>query len=257
MSDRKNESENGFDFFLYPARTEKAEALVVFLHGHGDHPDNWEDKLQLLRQSVPHADVIAVKAPIHLPAGTEGLADQQDGYAWVPIEFSLPAYGKMALSLVFNRLPVTAKFDKFVKAQLEKRAIDRQSLALVGFSFGGIIAIQSGLGAREPCAAVVSHGGAVLPFTKAKSRPDLLLVMGKRDEVFNRPKTKPKGIKKAFNGVAKKFSIQHDASVKRLQKRNVPFTEMIEPRLGHAASSRTWQAGTDFIAARLKPKKTI
>src|SRR6185503_15065186 len=83
--------------------------------------------------------------------------------------------------------------DKFLDAELARRKLPPQALALVGFSQGTMMALHVGLRRAVPPAAIVGYSGVfVLPENaepqavapEIKSRPPILLIHGDQDELI-------------------------------------------------------------------------
>ncbi len=245
--------ENGFEFALFPAKTGKAEHLIVILHGIGGNGKEWEKAAAQLQAKVPNADIIAVQAP--LPYANKNLPKDHEGYAWFNYGGAPHKQARAWLSHVFSHIPVVDKMNSFIDAQLKKRGLETKDLGLIGQSMGGLVAMQASFYRDKPCAGVVAHGGTVMSFTKIRSKPEVLLIMGDKDPIFFSPKEKPKGfLKRAFTRAANVFSLHHDEVVKRLKKKGVPFTEKFIPGLEHCINDESWEAGNDFIAKQLQKK---
>ncbi|TAL40003.1 MAG: hypothetical protein EPN97_01425 [Alphaproteobacteria bacterium] len=244
-------NEDGFEFALYPAKSGKAKSLVIVLHGHGSNTQNWDVHARQLQDEMPDCDIINLQGPRRLPDNPDG----SEGYTWTAYQGSVFSVFKQSLRLVFNHLPVVDKLDSFIDKQLAKRGLTEDDLGLFGNSMGGIVVLQTALNRRKPVAGVVSHSSALLPFTKVKSKPDILLIMGQKDEVFHKPEAKPKGLKKIFNAIARRFSVQHNHTLRRLRKRHINFTEKLFPDLTHAVTQDSIHEGAQFLVKALKRRK--
>ncbi len=243
--------EDGFEFALFPAKNGKAKQLVVVLHGHGSNAKNWEEHAKQMQTDMPDADVITVQGPVKLPLGPDGV----QGYSWTSYQGPMVRQVKETLTLVFNRLPVADKLNRFLDNQLKKRGLDDDHLGLVGSSMGSIAALQTALSRKKAIAGLVSHSGALLPFTKVRSKPDILLIMGGKDEVFSKPQpASKKGMKRAFNKLAHHFSVQHPETLRRLRKKHIPFTEKFYPDMKHETTPDSIAAGNTFLISCFKNK---
>ncbi len=255
--------EDGFHFLEFPSPRGKAEALVLVLHGHANHPEMFTKLVPEIHRQYPQADVLIVQAPFALKAGDEhksrhGVPHVEDLYTWHKLEKQVAPHAKLMLGHTFNRIPVVQQLNRFLDAQLQKRGLATKNLALFGFSMGGSIAVQTAIRRKEKCAAVVCHSGTVLPATKARMKPDVLMLMGDQDAIFYTqkislpPPQKPGRLKNAFHKVAKKVSFHHDDSVKRLEKAGVPVTNEIVPGLKHTISADSFDRAMKFISPRLR-----
>lgn len=238
--------EDGFEFALLPAKSGTAKALIVVMHGHGSNPANWQAAAEQLHEQIPDADIINLQGPVKL-ANTS-----PQGYTWNAYQGSKKAVAKECLSVVFNNLPVVDKLNSFLDAQLAKRGLSDENLGLLGSSMGGITALQTALARARPVAAVVSHSGALLPFTKVKSQPDILLIMGGKDDVFFRPK--PRGLRRVFNALAKPLRLQHRDTVRRLRRLRLSFCQRFYPALGHDHTEESVREAGSFLNNALRRK---
>ena len=257
-------NEDGFDFYSLKAKSGDTKSLIVILHGHNSHPSKYIKWAKKTQDENPDADVILIRAPIATQASEEekerhNLKDADDLYTWFNLEKKTSQQAGLLVKHAFNRVAVVSRLNKFIDKQLEKRELEDENLALMGFSLGGGVALQTALRRKEKVAAVVCHSGAVLPFTKARKKPDTLVIMGDQDELFYAEKKKlPKkasGLLKMFHKAGMKLNLHHDKSVKRLQKAGVPVEEKIFEGQPHRITEESWNEATKFVASRLKPKK--
>ncbi|MBI1215397.1 MAG: hypothetical protein GC185_06235 [Alphaproteobacteria bacterium] len=248
-------TKDGFDYALFPAKTEKPDSLVIYMHGIGDNAENFESGARVIQEKIPGAAVIALQAPIEIKH--PDLPPGQKGYSWFPYGGPVMPQVKTWLSHVFNRVPVVKKVENFAHARLEELGLKEDRLAYVGNSMGAIVALQAGLSPRKPVAAVVSRGGTVPPFTKARNKSTkVLLQMGEWDEIFNDgpPARAKKPLKRIFNNLADRFSLRHERSVERLKKKRVPMEDKIYEGQGHMLDAAALADGADFIGKALGQK---
>ncbi len=249
-------NENGFEYALFPAPSGKPESLIIFMHGLGSDTYISDECIRAIRKKIPSADVIALQGPIKIKKSY--IPNVTRGYSWFHLfDGSVAAKAKTWLSHVFNRLSVAEKVEAFAHAELTKRGLTEDNLAYMGTSMGGIVALQAGLTGEKPVAAIVSRGGAILPLTKIKTPSKVFLQVGELDELFNNPPLKPgEGfLKRAFSLATGKLTLKHKQSAEFLKKNNVPLTEKIYPKQGHALNNLAWDDGIDFIAKALPPPK--
>jgi phospholipase/carboxylesterase len=247
--------EDGFEFALFPAKNGTARSLVIVLHGHGSNTANWEAHARQMQEEMPDADILTLQGPVKLPKGHAALRDGAEGFTWNAYEGPKLRQVKETLSHIFNRLPVVHRLNRFIDRQLEKRGLTDDDLGLVGSSMGGITALQAALARKKPVAGVVSHSGALLPLSKVKSRPPVLLIMGGQDEVFNAPAVKRKGLKRLFAALTKPLALQHRDTLRRFRQKRIPFTEKLYPALAHEVTPETISEGDRFLAQLLARKR--
>lgn len=244
--------EDGFDFTLLPAKTGKAARLIVVMHGHGSNPENWEPHARQLHDAIPDADIINLRGPLK----TAPKPGEPQGYTWVPHEGKLLAQGKAYLSMIFNHLPIVDDLNHYLDQQLKKRDLKDENLGILGNSMGCITALQTTLYREHPVGGVVGHSGALLPFTKGKTKPEVLLIMGGKDEIFCRPDEPPKKglLSRTFNKVANRFAIQHKDTKRRMEKKGIPFEEKFYPDLAHESNAQTITDSAIFLNKKIKSK---
>jgi len=244
--------DDGFKYRLFPAKTEKPECLIVYLHcleGEAELPPNY---LRELREKIPGADVIALQAPIKVIKSPR--FPNPKGYMWFPFGGSILSQVETWFTHLFKRLTIAEQVEAFTQGQLAKRGLTEDNLAYYGYSMGGIVALQTGLTGKKPVAAIVSRSSAVVPFTRVKSKSKVFLQMGELDDGFNRPMPPlpQKGfLKQVFTAVANRLSLRHVNSVQRLQWQNVPVTEKVYPKQIHEQTYDAWKDAVDFMAKAL------
>ncbi len=237
---------------LFPAKTGKAQRLVVVMHGHGSNPENWEAHAKQVHDAMPDADVINLRGPLK----TAPVKGEPQGYTWVPHEGPVLAQAKAYLSIIFNYLPVVDDLNDYLDRQLAKRGLSDEHLGILGNSMGAIAALQTTLHRDKPVGGVVAHSGALLPLTKGKTKPDVLVIMGGKDEIFCKPEEPAKKglLARAFNKAARRFNIQHKDTLKRLTKKGINFEEKFYPDLAHETSTQTIDDSIAFLNKKLQRK---
>ena len=79
------------------------------------------------------------------------------------------------------------ELDEFISELQEEFGLERSQIALVGFSAGGVMAIQTAAYSQEPFGAVVVHAGAILEpdeLPPAKHNTPFLLIHSEDDDCF-------------------------------------------------------------------------
>lgn len=251
--------ENGFDFVEYPCASGNPDGLVIILPGHANHPVMFDKLAQQIRDERPNTDVLIVKAPVPLNATKEhirrnGARGADDLYTWHKVSKNTGENAKLVLSHFFNRVPVVDQLNGFADAQLAKRGLADDGLALFGFSLGGALAVQMGTRRDNKVAAVINHSGPVFPIIRPKSKPETLFVMGEKDHFFYEGKmnVQPKGkLKKAFNEAVSHVSLHFDDSLRRLKGAKLPTEDKVIPGLGHTINKNSFTPAMDFIRRKL------
>jgi len=155
-------------------RVGSARTLVVFLHGYGADGNDLIDLGRVWGPALPDAAFVSPHAPYP--------CDQSpSGRQWFPLSGGDPA------TLRAGAQSAAAILDAFLDRELERYGIGAESLALVGFSQGTMMALQVGPRRTATLAGIVGYSG-LLPGpehlrTEAVSRPPILLVHGDADPV--------------------------------------------------------------------------
>lgn len=264
-------NEDGFHFNEYPCASGKPDALVVFLHGYGNHPDMFKDLPPEIQKRYPNADILVVRGPVPLNASQQhkdrcGTPDVDDLYTWYKSTKSPEETFDIAISHLFNRVPVVDQLNKFTDAQLAKRGLKDDGLVLFGFSLGGAMVVQMGTRRDNECAAVINHSGPVLPIIAPKSKPDTLLLMGDDDHYFYtssrvvknpNPPPKPKkmherGLKKIFDTALSQISVHYNASLMRLKRAGMKAKGIVIKGMTHTINEESFTHSIDFMVEHLK-----
>lgn len=106
------------------------------------------------------------------------------GYAWYPMPFSATDQTRALLGLPIARNAINAVADAISK----KFDLPRSKMAILGFSAGGVMAIETASHSEEPFALVASHAGAILepknlPYCQCPDTP-VILTHNRDDECF-------------------------------------------------------------------------
>ena len=255
--------EDGFHFEEYPCKSGQPDPLVIIMHGYGNHPDMFDSLPGGIHKEWPNADVLIVRGPVPLNATPEhkkrvGAPNVEDLYTWYKVNGKADKTLELALSHMFNRVPVVDELNEFADAQLKKRGLKDDGLVLYGFSLGGAMAVQMATKRKDKCAALVCHSAPVFPIIRPKSKPDTMMVMGDQDNYFYvTPKTieeqPPKGrVVKAFDKALSKISVHYNASLKRLQRAGLPVESVVVKGLTHNINEESFDHTIKFIVKRLK-----
>ncbi len=150
------------------------KSVVVFIHGYGA---SGSDLIGLSKcwRSLQDTLFIAPDAP-------------------EPCEIN-PSFGRQWFSMSDVSIPSieqkitsnTPLLHSFLDYILEKTHIDSQSLSLVGFSQGTLMALHVGLRRKDPIGAIIGYSGALafahtLP-EEVTNKPEVLLVHGDADQI--------------------------------------------------------------------------
>ncbi len=253
------QTENGFTFHNLPAATQPARGLIVVLHGYGNTPDQFVKWAQKTQAENPEADILVMQGPIALHATEEQkkamrAPNADDLYSW----YSLGGNAVTELSQPFNAASIVTRFNAFLDAQLQKRGLGDDNLALMGFSQGAMVSIITATNRAAPVAAVVAHSGAALPFNAVSAKPDTLMIMGDADELFYAPGTmggpSMSRTVEAFRKAGIDARLDHQGSRDRLRAAGLHVDEEIFAGQGHRVTEASWHAASAFVAQKLKLK---
>jgi phospholipase/carboxylesterase len=217
---------------LAPASGAPARRLVLLLHGVGA---DGQDLIALgaqMRRFLPDAAFAA-------PDGPEPCDMAPVGRQW----FSLRDRRWEVMQAEARRtVPV---LDAHIDALLAESGLTPDRLAIVGFSQGTMMALQSALRRPEPVGAVVGFSGMLLgsgslaanslaPDSLAdeiRSRPPVLLIHGEQDEVV------------PFQAM--------EAAREGLEAAGVPVEAIARPGLGHTIDPPGLLRAIEFLKAQL------
>jgi len=209
-------------------RSGAARQLVVFLHGYGADGNDLINIGQAWQPLLPQAAFISPHAP--QPCGMAPVGRQ-----WFPLTFRDPNERWLGAKAAAPIL------DKFLDAELKRRALPADALALVGFSQGTMMALHVGLRRAVAPAAIVGYSGLlVLPPNKGpdaitaeiRSRPPVLLVHGDRDDVIP----------------AQALPQSSEA----LAALGIPVEWHISQGIGHGIDAEGLRQGGEFLARNLR-----
>lgn len=155
---------------------QKADTVVVFLHGYGA---DGADLLGLADPLAPHLP----RTAFYAPNAPERCVNNPMGYQWFPIPWmdgSSEEQAKASAAQSFQDINV------FLDKVLVDEGIPADRLALVGFSQGTMMALSVAPQRVPEIAGVVGFSGRLIdpePAVDAKTRPPILLIHGDEDPV--------------------------------------------------------------------------
>lgn len=160
---------------LPPKSGGPARQLVLLLHGVGADGNDLIGLAPYLQSVVPDAAFVAPNAP-------EPFDMAPFGYQWFSIQDLQP---ETRLNGVRAAAPM---LETFIDEQLALHGLNEDSLVLVGFSQGAMMALHVGLRREPPVAGIIAHSGMLVGETQLaeeiRSRPPVLLTHGAFDDVI-------------------------------------------------------------------------
>jgi phospholipase/carboxylesterase len=211
---------------LEPQAGGAARRLVVFLHGYGADGRDLIEIGRAWQPLMPDCAFVSPNAP-------EPCGQAPVGRQWFPLTFQDPDERWIGVN---KAAPI---LERFLDAELTRRALPPSGLALVGFSQGTMMALHVGLRRATAPLAIVGYSGMLVEppqpqadkfVAEIKSRPPVLLVHGDRDELIP-----VQALFHAANG---------------LGARGVPVEWHISAGIGHGIDQEGLRRGGEFIARR-------
>lgn len=157
---------------LLPLSGGKAKKLVVLLHGYGS---NGEDLLSL----APHWSRLMPDVEFLAPNGLEPWEAYVSGYQWFSLKEFTPFRIRSGLDAVRPIL------EDYLLIELARRGLNPQDLAIVGFSQGGMVALDI-MFAIPDLGGIICYSGGFYPSLDTPLQepyPSVLLVHGDVDTV--------------------------------------------------------------------------
>lgn len=213
-------------------RSGKAKQLVVFLHGFGADGNDLIALGQEWQDLLPEAAFVSPHAP-------EPCAGAPMGRQWFELTFRSPDERWRGVN---KARPV---LDAFLDAELARHNLGPESLALVGFSQGTMMALHVALRRPQPVAAVIGYSGIYVTPESAdgpdqakaeiSSRPPVLLVHGAQDDLIP----------------AQALFL----SANLLAAAEVPVQWHLSPGVGHGIDAEGLRQGGEFLAKAFSKAK--
>ena len=204
---------------LAPSAGGAPQQLVIFLHGYGA---DGNDLIELGREwarALPHAAFVSPHAPEALAGGFFG------GRQWFGLETRSEHEWEEGVRRAQPAL------EAFIVAEAARQKLPLGAVALVGFSQGTMMALQTGLRLSEAPAAIVGFSGHLagamrLP-AEIKCKPPVLLIHGSSDDVIP-------------------VEAIHHARM-ALASAGVPVEWHVRPGLGHGIDPEGLKAAGQFL----------
>src|ERR1700731_1319499 len=212
---------------LEPRAGGAARQLVGFLHGYGADGRDLIEIGRAWQPLMPDCAFVSPNAP-------EPCAQAPVGRQWFALTFRDPDESWIGVN---KAAPV---LERFLDAELARRALPPSALALVGFSQGTMMALHVGLRRATAPFAIVGYSGVlVAPFGakpeklagEIKSRPPVLLIHGDRDELIP--------VDALFQSAAGLASL------------GIPVEWHMSLGVGHGIDQEGLRHGGEFLARRL------
>jgi predicted esterase len=227
----------------------KPERVIIMLHGIGQHSGYMNDAARAFIGRMPGTLAVLPEAPIKMTYSPEKTARIREKYdagfdpakarSWFRTETS--KWPGLSLQVAFNKLQVVHDINKLADHYRDKYGLRDKDIAFFGMSQGGAISLYSAIAREKEVAGVVSHTGMFFGFARAKAKPDVLMITGEKDDYLCDNKSKLKG-----------FFVKPENSLRRLNRRKIPVTEIRLPDLGHEMTPESIATAADFFAGVFK-----
>jgi phospholipase/carboxylesterase len=206
-----------------PAAGGKPQSLVLLLHGLGADGNDLISLAPYWAPLLPNTEFVSPHAPFPCDMAPYGRQ-------WFSLQDRTPA---MMLAGVRAAAPI---LDAFIDAELKKRGLGDDKLALVGFSQGTMMSLYVALRRPHPCAGVLGYSGALVGaeglIGEVTSRPPVLLVHGEADPIV------------PFQAMA--------VAAAGLRAAGITVETLARPGLPHSIDDAGLTKGGAFLAQRLR-----
>lgn len=206
-----------------PAAGGKPQSLVLLLHGLGADGNDLISLAPYWAPLLPNTEFVSPHAPFPCDMAPYGRQ-------WFSLQDRTPA---MMLAGVRAAAPI---LDAFIDAELKKRGLGDDKLALVGFSQGTMMSLYVALRRPRPCAGVLGYSGALVGaeglIGEVTSRPPVLLVHGEADPIV------------PFQAMA--------VAAAGLRAAGIAVETLARPGLPHSIDDAGLTKGGAFLAQRLR-----
>jgi phospholipase/carboxylesterase len=157
-----------------PARGGALRHLVILLHGYGADGNDLLGLAPHWARLLPDTLFVSPHAPFPCEAAPFGRQ-------WFGFE------GRNEGMILAETQTATAILNAYIDAELTRRGLREEDIALVGFSQGAMMALHVGLRRPSGVAAILGYSGALiapqlLP-SEIRSKPPVLLIHGDADPV--------------------------------------------------------------------------
>jgi predicted esterase len=229
----------------------KPERVIIMLHGIGQNPSYMNEAAAACSARMPNTLVVMAQAPLKMNYSAEKTArirekfdpnfDPDNARSWFRTETN--RWPELMLRVAFNKVQVVHDINKLADHYRDKYGLQDKDLAFFGMSQGAAISLYAATARTEPVAAVVSHTGMFFGFSRTTAKPDILMITGDKDSYLCDNKSKLKG-----------FFVRPENSLRRLQRRKLPVTEIRMAELGHEMTTESIAVAADYLANVFKIK---
>jgi len=199
--------------------------LVILLHGYGADGNDLLGLAPHWARAMPQTEFLSPHAPFPCEAAPYGRQ-------WFGFE------GRDESMILAETQTAAAILDVYIDAELARRGLSEEQLALVGFSQGTMMALYVAPRRSRAVAAVVGYSGSLIApqrlAREVKSKPPVLLVHGNADQVV--PHAALAAARSALQAVG------------------IAVTAVTRPGLAHGIDDEGLVHAREFLTAALAPR---
>ena len=159
-----------------PLSKNKPRQAIVFCHGYGGDGKDISTLAINWRRFLPDAIFLCPNAP-------EVCIDNPRGYQW----FDMRSENEEIM--LEKSLVATEKLNTFLDQVVKNFQLESSNLALVGFSQGCMISIQTGLQRKEQINCIIGYSGKIINqkhlLKNINSKPKIFLMHGANDAIVS------------------------------------------------------------------------
>ena len=159
---------------INPSSNSAPKNVIILCHGYGGDGKDISVLANYWKNFLPNTLFICPNAP-------EACKVSPSGFQWFDLT------DQTGDEILSKSLIAEKKLNELINEAIEVNKIDNKKIALVGFSQGGMISIQTALKRKEEIKCLISYSGKVLNQEHLKknilSRPEIYLMHGDIDQV--------------------------------------------------------------------------
>ena len=207
---------------LQTTSKEKLESAVILCHGYGGDGKDISLLANYWRNYLPKTIFLCPDAPEICKVNTSG-------FQWFEL------MDQTSDEILAKSLVSEMKLNKFIDEVKEKNNLNSNQIALVGFSQGCMISLQTGIKRKDELKCIVGYSGKIIDINHLEkninSKPNIMLMHGNKDQI----------VPVNFLLEAKEFFI----------KNNYPVETKIFENCEHRIPSEGSSLGLNFIKKNL------
>ena len=230
---------------------EQPRSILLLLHGSGSDAANLLPLADRLAPLLPgtlfvlpnapqsYADVLSPEEIAATIAQRPDI-DWERSRTWVgAVAESGAEAGARRQALLDSLRPPVRALSRLADLLLTQHGLSDASLAVYGFSQGGMIAAYVGIQRSEPCAGIICHSGQFYGAPEAHSRPRTLVMVGSQEL-----------------DPALLMAHVHPLTLQALRKLDIPVEEVVIDGLKHGINREVLERCSAFLSEGFAPSGT-